>query len=140
MMNIHEKLCFLALRFPSDSSNIKDVVIGKEGRIKFRVPINVFVKGDPEAKKIFPTANLESLETFYVDIAGSIIVRKNIQTFEKFLENMDFQEYNEKVLSYNHLHFSLEKNSNCLEWTFQISFLHDLVLGSFLSYPGEENV
>lgn len=140
MMNIHEKLCFLALRFPSDSCHIKNVMIGKEGRVKFRVPINVFVKSDPEAKKMFSTVNFESLETFYVDVAGSIIVRKNIQTFEKLLENMDFQGYNEKILSYNHLHFSLERNSNCLEWTFQISFLHDLVLDSFLSCPGEENV
>ncbi len=133
-MTIDERFCASALNFSSSQEVVKDISIGKEGRIKFRIPYQSFFKHDVELKKILvDDFNFESLESFYIDITGSLLVRKHLHVFIKFLNVINEQDYNEKLLLYNHLHFSVQRINDMLEWTFHISFLHDVVLSNFIS-------
>lgn len=131
-MNLDQKFCSLCLSLPDEEEIIKDVLIGKEGRIRFKTPISCFSKIDPDVKKDITQKNVDSMEIFYVDLCGSLIVRKYLSVFVSLFGKIDYSNYCEKILSYNHLHFSLEKSSSNLEWTFHISFLHDLIVNSFL--------
>jgi len=133
-MTIGERFCASALNFTSSQEAVKDVNIGKEGRIKFKISCQSFFKHDQELKKILSSsADLESVESFYIDVTGSLLVRKYLHVFIHFLNLLDEQDYNEKLLLYNHLHFSVQKVSESLEWTFHISFLHDVILSNFVS-------
>jgi len=133
-MTIGEKFCVSALNFSSSRDSIKDISIGKEGRIKFKVPFQVLFKHDQDLKKTFSSDfDFESLENFYIDIAGCLLVRKHLNIFIKFINQMDEQDYNEKLILYNHLHFSVQRVEEFLEWTFHVSFLHDVILGTFVA-------
>lgn len=140
-MTTSERFCAAALNFTSSQEAVKEVSIGKEGRIKFKIPCQSFFKQDQELKKII-TANsdFESTESFYIDVAGSLLVRKHLHVFIKFLNILDEEDYNEKLLLYNHLHFSVQKINESLEWTFHVSFLHDVILSNFVSSVERENV
>lgn len=133
-MTIGERFCASALNFSSSQEVVKDISIGKEGRIKFKIPYQSFFKHDLELKKILSAdSDFESLESFYIDVTGSLLVRKHLNVFIKFLNAIDEQDYNEKLLLYNHLHFSVQRVNDTLEWTFHVSFLHDVVLSNFIS-------
>ena len=140
-MTIGERFCACALNFLVSHDAVKEIIIGKEGRIKFKVLISSFFKSDLDLKKFLASdSNFESLETFYIDSSGSLLVRKHLLVFVKFLNSINENDYNEKLLLYNHLHFSVQKINDMLEWTFHVSFLHDVVLGDFLSNEEKSDV
>jgi len=128
-MSTGELICQLALELNETETQVSGLSVSKEGRIRFKVPLSKF-KG---ASKNGDLSSNSKIEQFHTDIAGSVVVRKFLSVFVPVLENMTETDYNEKFILYNHLHFSIDPKKDFLEFTFHISFLHDLVLGNFLS-------
>lgn len=127
-MTIGDLICQSAINLSSSESIVSDISISKEGRVKFNVPLEKFKpKSSPN-----PFLNSIKMDQFYIDTAGSIIVKKFLPSFLLVLQNMSPSEYNEKFIMYNHLHFGVETVNEFLEFTFHVSFLHDFVLDNFL--------
>ena len=122
-------VCYHALQLQADVETVSNISVSKEGRVKFRVPVVKFRNG---AKVELPS-NSSTVEQFYIDTAGSIVVRKFAQYFLPVLQSMSEGDYNDRFILYNHLHFSIEPKDDFLEFTFHISFLHDIYLGNFMS-------
>lgn len=133
-MTTGELICQLALSLQETENTVSDISVSKEGRIKFKVPVEKFKTGKKSEKCMIS----QNTEQFHVDTAGSIVVRKFLSDFLPVLQSLSEPDYNEKFILYNHLHFSIEPKNEFLEFTFHISFLHDLVLGDFLTKTESE--
>lgn len=128
-MNAGESICQLALQLPDSDDIVSNISVSKEGRVKFKILTSKF-RGESKQQSC---QNLFGVDQFHIDTVGSLVVKKYMSNFISSLQNISESEYNEKFIMYNHLHFSIEPKKDYLEFTFHISFLHDIVLGDFLS-------
>jgi len=133
-MNLGERICIKLLRSAPSDKMVRDLSMGKEGRVRFKVPVTELCSTDTRLKNsITRASDLSELEPFHVDMIGELVVRKNLASFINLLASMSNDDYNQKLLLFNHLHFSIQKVESSIEITFHISFLHDVLIEKFVS-------
>ena len=141
-MNLGEKILTKILRSEVTAGNdlVSDVTLGEKGRVSFSVGIAFLSGGDSRLEsEISALSDFSSLGTFYVDMIGDLIVRKHLSAFIEMLSKLTEDDYNQKLMLFNHLHFSIQKNSTSVKITLHVSHLHDVVLEQFLSQVEESS-
>lgn len=133
-MTLGDKICQSVLNIQEAETTITNISISKEGRIIFLLPISG-LRSKNNSKLLF---DLSSAEQFYIDTVGALVVRKFLYRFFKVLQSFSDSDYDEKFIQYNHLHFSIETKGEFLEFTFHVSFLHDIILGNFITKTEKE--
>lgn len=132
-MNFGDTMCVALFSSVPDPSEIKGVSMGDQGRVKFSVS-SAFLSGDnPELKaEIDKSAEFSSLNQFLTDFVGELLVRRNFSAFLPTLAEMTPDDYNQKLMMFNHVHFTVCKVETMIEFSLHVSYLHDVLIDLFL--------
>lgn len=138
-MNLGEKICSRIMRMDPAADQLREISLGDKGRVKFRVSIHFLCGGDQKLiREVSQLDDISKLGHLYIDTIGEHIVRKHIDCFTKMLCDMSEEDYVNKLLMFNHIHFSIQKCESDVEISLHVSYLHDALLDIFLSQPEDD--
>ena len=131
--NFGDVMCVALLTSSPDPTGVKSVCMGDKGRVRFRVS-SAFLSGDNLTLKaeIDKNAEFSCLNQFYTDFVGQLVVRRNFTAFLPILANMTPDDYDQKLMLFNHIHFTASKVDEMIEFSLHVSYLHDVLVDLFL--------
>jgi hypothetical protein len=115
--------------------------MGEQGRVRFIVTAHTLASGNEALRtRIEACPDLDaSLTTHEVDMIGDTFLRKYFSAFLKLLASMTEDDYNTKLMLFNHVHFTITKqDTGHFELSCHVSLLHDILVELFLDgYHGD---
>jgi hypothetical protein len=107
--------------------------MGDKGRVRFRVSSAFLSGGNPVLKEeIDKNAEFSCLDQFFTDFVGQLVVRRNFSAFLPILAKMTPDDYDQKLMLFNHVHFTTSKVDEMIEFSLHVSYLHDVLVDLFL--------
>jgi hypothetical protein len=128
MSSTCDKLVLRASRLVASSGQVKKFTINKEGRIRLQIDGDSFFKLDGKLMERMCKGDDSSLSSSCVDAVGLVIIKKFFPFLLEYLSKLEEDDYNQKLVPHNHVHFTIQILDNNIEFSFHLSLLHDMML------------
>lgn len=135
MPNLCDRIINRAIKLKPVSSDIKKFSINKDGRIRLQIDGDVFFKSDNSLRDLLcKSQDLSNVPLSCIDAMGLMLVKKFFPFFIEYLSKMGEDEYNNRLVTSPHVHFTAQMCGGNMEITFHVSILHDMMLENLNVY------
>lgn len=124
-----ERLLSHLLFVDKNSMHIKFHGLDDRGRVTFSFPLSDLSDKELRQEVGGSSSLMQETGTFICDSIGETIIRRNLSCFFEFFMGLSDDEYNEKVLAYDHLHWGIGCNGKSVSMVFHSSLLYEIFVG-----------
>lgn len=126
-----EKMMMYLLASQRNSIDVKIQGMDVNGEVTISFPISsIEDEGLAAALGSYNGTELMSaLGQFHADQFGTMLIRKNIRTFFEFFMEMSDEDYQDKIVAVDHVHFGVGCNGHRMSMSFHGSLLYDIIVG-----------
>lgn len=126
-----QRLLMYLLGSQRESAQVKIQGMDAAGEVTVSFPLSAISDGDLAAAVGSHSGDelMVELGQFYADQIGVMLIRKNIQPFFDFFKEMSDEDYQEKIVNVDHVHFGVGCNGVRMSMSFHGSLLYDIIVG-----------